>query len=68
MCSFSGSGGNLFIKVGTCLITCIIDEGSIEYEGGGSREFCLCFTLPDTNIAPENQWLEDVFPLEIVHF
>ena len=22
--------------------------------------------LPETNIAPENQWLEDVFPTEIV--
>ena len=25
-------------------------------------------TLPETNIAPENQWLEDVFPTEIVPF
>ena len=25
-------------------------------------------TLPETNIAPENQWLEDVFPIEIVPF
>ena len=25
-------------------------------------------TLPKFNIAPENQWLEDVFPTEIVPF
>ena len=25
-----------------------------------------CFTPLKTNIAPENQWLEDVFPTEIV--
>ena len=25
-------------------------------------------TLPETNIAPENGWLEDVFPIEIVPF
>ena len=25
-------------------------------------------TLPETNIAPEDQWLEDVFPIEIVPF
>ncbi len=24
--------------------------------------------LPETNMAPENQWLEDVFPIEIVRF
>ncbi len=28
----------------------------------------LKHTLPKTNIAPENQWLEDVFPTEIVPF
>ena len=26
------------------------------------------FTLPETNVAPENWWLEDVFPIEIVPF
>ena len=25
------------------------------------------FTLPETNIAPENQWLEDAFPFGIAH-
>ncbi len=25
-------------------------------------------TLPKTNIAPENGWLEDVFPIEMVLF
>ena len=24
--------------------------------------YCLVFTLPETNIAPENGWLEDYFP------
>ena len=39
-----------------------------------STIFCLIpcdgkkFTLPETNIAPENGWLEDVFPIEIVPF
>ena len=26
----------------------------------------IIITLPKTNIAPKNQWLEDVFPIEIV--
>ena len=25
-------------------------------------------TLPKTNMSPENWWLEDVFPIEIVQF
>ena len=25
-------------------------------------------TLPKTNMSPENWWLEDVFPIEIVPF
>ena len=25
-------------------------------------------TPPETNMSPENQWLEDVFPIEIVPF
>ena len=25
-------------------------------------------TLPETNMAPENQWLEDEFPFRMVHF
>ena len=25
-------------------------------------------TLPETNIAPENQWLEDVFPFGMAYF
>ena len=25
-------------------------------------------TLPETNIAPENKWLEDYFPLGKAHF
>ncbi len=25
-------------------------------------------TLPETKVAPENWWLEDVFPIEIVPF
>ncbi len=25
-------------------------------------------TLPETNVAPENWWLQDVFPIEIVRF
>ena len=26
------------------------------------------FTLPETNISPENGWLEDEFPFEIIPF
>ena len=26
------------------------------------------FTLPETHIAPENQWLEDEFPFGMAHF
>ena len=44
-----------------------------------SPEFCWCFwpfyassalsiTLPETNIAPENQWLEDYFPFGKPYF
>ena len=29
---------------------------------------CLLFTLPETNIAPENGWLEDEFPFGMVYF
>ena len=25
-------------------------------------------SLPETNMAPENQWLEDVFPFGMAHF
>ena len=28
----------------------------------------LQVTVPDTNMSPENQWLEDAFPIEIVPF
>ena len=34
---------------------------------GGSFVFFLIITTPlKTNMSPENQWLEDVFPTEIV--
>ena len=28
----------------------------------------VCVTLPETNIAPENEWLEYKFPFGMVHF
>ena len=36
-------------------------------KGLETQSFERC-TLPKFNIAPENQWLEDVFPTEIVNF
>ena len=33
-----------------------------------SRGHVFTFTPPKTNMSSENQWLEDVYPIEIVPF
>ena len=30
--------------------------------------FPILYTLPETNIAPENRWLEDEFPFGMAYF
>ena len=36
--------------------------------GGFLKQMMEEFTPLKTNMSPENQWLEDVFPTKIVHF
>ena len=39
--------------------SCCKDNGDLH---------CTRYTLPETNIAPENQWLEDEFPFGMAYF
>ena len=43
--------------------------GYFEEIGGTVLEYLQkCFTLPETNIAPENGWLEYYFPIGKAYF
>ena len=44
------------------------EEEEEEKASGGSVVEIWCFTPLKTNMSLENQWLEDVFPTEIVTF
>ena len=41
---------------------------SIQTKGGHIFLNRIVFSLPETNIAPENGWLEDYFPFGMAHF
>ena len=48
-------------------------QGIISWNGNCNDYFQLpakygVYTPPKTNMSPENQWLEDVFPIKIVPF
>ena len=47
-----------------------IFTASHNFGSGGNASFSVFFSVtpPKTNMSPENQWLEDVFPIEIVPF
>ena len=60
-----GSSRSMFHNICECSWTCQV------YKCPGivpRRWFLRAFTPPKTNMSPENQWLEDVFPIKIVPF
>ena len=55
-------GGGNPINPSTLLELCAI------FFWGGKRNVSQQTYSPKTNMSPENQWLEDVFPIKIVPF
>ena len=47
----------------------LVGSGNLATHGSSTKVVVfLLFTPRKTNMSPENQWLEDVFPIEIVPF
>ena len=49
-------------------VSCAKVQGSLNYPFEGYQTMQMYGTPRKTNMSPENQWLEDVFLIEIVPF